>query len=1100
MSIDMMELYSGQARRVRKALTRSAMLVVAFLLVCNAPLGAQVDTGTISGVIRDASGGVIQAARVKVENVETGISLPFVTNSDGFYSATSLKAGTYLVSASAPGFKTLSRNDVALRVQDRISVDFQLPLGESSTSIAVEDKLPALETESSSLGEVVEQRTIQGLPLNGRNYIQLATLAPGTSPSQRSNERNTFVANGARSIQNSYLLDGIDNKNKIVGFDSSSAQSIEPVIDSVQEFKVQTSTFSAEFGQSAGAVVNVTTKSGTNQLHGSAFEFLRNSFFDAAPYFQPPRTTNPQFIQNQFGATLGGPIIKDRTFFFFGWQSSREVNAAPQVTSVPTDAQKAGQFATPIYDPGSTVPNPNGTGYVRSGFPGNRVPLDRFDPVALNLLALYPSPNLSGKNNFFSNQRESVDNDQFVGRMDHKIREKDTVFGRFSSTNNTNVLPATLPPPASQPSIVTPEAHSFAASETHIFSPTLLNEARVGYQETRETQNINGQRLFDQYGIVGAPDIPTVLGLPTFAVSGLATIGTTGPGTLLTPATGSGNLPIDKQGRTIQADDNLSWIRGRHTIKFGFDFQQVTLYANSTLNARPAYTFSGVYTQDPQNRSKTGAPFADFLLGQTSVATVSTRSLSESRQHIYQGYVQDDWKVSTRLTLNLGLRYELPLPFYETENQYSNVILEPGPLYGQILDASNAAQAGYRNSFVNPNWHNFAPRLGFAYQATRTTVIRAAAGIFYGRDENVPVARRPTNNPPYFIQSTYTSDQIDPNLILSQGFPPNALDPANVKAPSVNSYLRHSPTPYVQQWNFNIQQDIGAGFVAQVAYVGSSSHDLYYPNQIDQPVPGPGAIQQRRPFPQYSALYAYAPLVSSNFESLQAQVERRFQNGLSVLAAYTFAHSIDNGSSQVDSGVPAPQNALDFSAERGNSNFDVRNRFVVSSVYELPFGKGKPFLTTSRIGNLIAGGWQMTGIFSAQTGLPFTPVLNFDPSNTGTTARPNRIGVGSLPSDERSPQQWFDTSAFATPTSFVFGNSGRNILRGPGFRNLDLGLSRLIRLTERANLEFRAEAFNLFNTPQFGLPNATLGVATTGTISSVVNPQRQLQLALRFAF
>ncbi len=1076
------------------------LLVCILIAISTLNLQAQVDTGTISGVVRDASNAVIQGAVVKVENSETGITVSLLTNSEGFYSATSLKAGSYTVSASSPGFKTVTHANVPVRVQDRIDIDLQLPVGESSTSVAVESQVPTLETESSSLGQVVEEQTIKNLPLNGRNYIQLATLAPGTSPSQRSNERNTFVANGARSIQNSYLLDGIDNKNKIVGFDSSSAQSIEPVLDSVQEFKVQTSTFSAEFGQAAGAVVNVTTKSGTNQFHGSAFEFLRNSFFDAAPYFQPAGTTNPQFIQNQFGATLGGPVIKDRTFFFFGWQSSREVNAAPQLASVPTDAQRAGLFSTPVYDPASTMPNPNGTGYVRTAFLGNQVPLSRLDPVAAKLLALYPEPNLAGKNNFFSNQKEKVDNDQFVGRLDHKITEKDTIFGRYSTSDSTNLLPATLPPPASDPSIVTPEAHSFAASETHIFAPTLLNEARIGYQETRETQNINGQRLFSQYGITGAPDIPSVLGLPTFAISGLATIGTTGPGTLLTPATGSGNLPIDKQGRTIQVDDNISWVRGRHTIKFGFDFQQVTLYANSTLNARPAYTFSGVYTQNPQNRSNTGSPFADFLLGQTSSATVSTRSDSESRQHIYQGYVQDDWKLNNRLTVNMGLRYELPLPFYETSGHYSNVILEPGPLYGTLLDASAAGKAGYRSSFVDPNWHNVAPRLGFAYQLTKTTVIRAAAGIFYGRDENVPVARRPTNNPPYFIQSTYTSDQIDPNLVLSQGFPPDALNPASVRTPSVNSYLRHSPTPYTQQWNFNIQQDLGAGFVSQVAYVGSSTHDLYYPNQIDQPAPGLGVIQPRRPFPQYSALYAYAPLVSSNFESLQAQVERRFQRGLSLLAAYTLGHSIDNGSSQVDTGVPSPQNALNFRAERGDSNFDVRNRFVLSSVYELPFGKGKALLSNSRIGGALAGGWQLTGIFSAQTGLPFTPVLNFDPSNTGTTARPNRNGSGSFPTGQRSLQQWFDVSAFTAPAGFNFGNSGRNILRGPGFHNIDLGMSRFIALREQTNLEFRAEAFNLFNTPQFGLPNATLGVATTGVISSVVNPQRELQLALRLAF
>ena len=471
-------------------------------------LMAQVDTGSITGIVQDATGAVIQNAIVKVENAGTGTTISLVTNRDGLYSAPARKAGIYRVSASAPGFSPVTKSGIEVRVQDRVALDFQLQVGETSNSVSVESSVSALETETSSLGHVVEEKTIKNLPLNGRNYIQLATLAAGTSPAQNSNERNTFIANGERSIQNSYLLDGIDNKNKIVGFDNSSAQSIEPVLDSVQEFKVQTSTFSAEFGQSAGAVVNVTTKSGTNQFHGSAFEFLRNSFFDASPYFQPANTSNPQFIQNQFGATLGGPIIKDRTFFFFGWQSSREVNAAPQLASVPTDAQKDGQFTTPVYDPATTAANPNGTGYVRNAFAGNQIPASRYDPVSLKLLALYPEPNLSGKNNFFSNQRENVDNDQFVGRLDHRFGDKNSMFGRYSTSANTNILPATLPPPSSLPSIVTPEAHSFAASETHIFTPTLLNEARIGYQETRETQNINGQRLFDQYGIIGAPEFP----------------------------------------------------------------------------------------------------------------------------------------------------------------------------------------------------------------------------------------------------------------------------------------------------------------------------------------------------------------------------------------------------------------------------------------------------------------------------------------------------------------------------------------------------------------------------------------------------------------
>lgn len=1061
---------------------------------------AQVDTGAIAGSVSDASGAVLANADVQIIDEATNGKLVLKTNGSGFYSAPSLRPGHYVVTAALDGFSSQRRTGIEVRVQDHLQIDFVLEVGAISSEVTVAAQAPLLESGSSSLGQVVEEKEIKNLPLNGRNYIQLATLGAGTSPSRRSTERNTFVSNGERPIQNSYLLDGIDNKNKIVGFDSSSAQSIEPVIDAVQEFKVQTSTFSAEFGQSAGAVVNVSIKSGSNQLHGSLFEFVRNSFFDAEPYFQPAGQT-PQFIQNQFGATLGGPVIKNKTFFFFAWQDSREVNAAPQLANVPTLAQLKGQFSTPIYDPGTTRLNPAGTGYIRDPFPGNAIPSNRWDPVAQKLLALYPAPNLTGKNNFFSNQKESVNNDQYIGRIDHHFSDKDNLFGRYSTSWNTNILPALLTPPANDPSIVTPEAHSFAASETHVFRANIVNEARIGYQETRETQRIDSQRLFDQYGIIGAPDVPIVLGLPTFAVAGIATLGTTGPGNLPTPATGSGNLPIDKQGRTIQVDDNLSWVHGRHTFKFGFDFQQVTLYANSTLQARPNFNFTGVYTQNPQGRPGTGAAFADFLLGLTNDAQVSTRSISESRQKIYQGYLQDDWNVTSRLTLNLGIRYELPLPFYETNNKYANLILEPGSLYGTLLDASKAGEAGYRNSFVDPNWHNFAPRVGFAFKARPKTVIRAAAGIFYGRDENVPVARRPTNNPPYYILSSFTTDQIDPSIILSQGFPSNALDPTKVKNPTVNSYLRHSPTPYVQQWNFNVQQELPAGLVAQVAYVGSSSHDLYYPANINQPSPAAGAVQLRRPIQGYSAIYAYAPFVSANYEGLQAQLERRFQKGLTFLAAYTYSHSIDNGPSQADNGVgdSGPQNSLNFAAERANSNFDVRQRFVASTVYELPFGRGKRFLSQSRLGRGVAGGWQLSGILSLQTGLPFTPVLSFDPTNTGTTARPNRIASGVLSSGQ-GPLRWFDPTAFVAPATFTFGNSGRNILRGPGQRNMDVGLARSISIRERVGLEFRAEAFNLFNTPQFGLPNATLGVATTGVISTVVNPQRELQLALRLSF
>jgi hypothetical protein len=1060
---------------------------------------AQIDTGSISGTIKDQSGAVIANASVTVVNAGSSTAVTTKTNSGGLYDVPNLKGGAYTVTVTAPGFETSTRTGIDLRLQDHLAIDFALVPGQVSTTVEVQTALPLLETQTSSLGRVVEQNEIENLPLNGRNYIQLATMSAGTTPSQRSNERNSFSANGQREIQNSYVLDGIDNKNKIVGFDSSSAQSIDPIIDAIQEFKVQTGNYSAEFGQSAGGIVNASIRSGTNQFHGSAWDYLRNSYMDASPYFQPALTAKPQFIQNQYGATIGGPILKNRTFFFFAWQSSRIRDAAPQLAVVPTQTQLQGFFSKPIFDPSTTVANPHGSGYVRTQFANNYIPPSRFDPVAAKLISLFPAPNLSGSNNFFSNQKEDVDNDQYLARIDHSFSAKDNVFAHFVDSRSTNVLPAQLPPPTSSPSIVHPEAHSFAASWSHIFTASLLNEARVGYQETREKQNINGARLFDQYGIIGAPDDPEILGLPTFAVSGLSTIGTTGPGTLQTAATGSGNLPIDKQGRTIQANDNLTLERGRHTLKAGFDYQQVTLYAKSTLNGRPVYNFSGVYTQDPQNRTPTGNPLADFLLGYTSSSTVSTISLSESRQHIYQVYFQDDWKATPRLTINAGVRYELPMPFYETQNHYSDVILERGPLYGTLLDASQAGAHGYRRSFVDPNYHNFAPRLGFAYHANPGTVVRAAGGIFYARDENVPVARRPTNNPPYFVTTNYTSDQIDPSIVLATGFPANAIDPASVVTPTVNSYLKHSPTPYVQQWNLNVQQDFGAGFIAQFTYVGSSTHDLYYPNNVDQPSPAAGAVQARRPLKQYSGLYAYSPVVRANYNSLQAQVERRFKNGLSFLTSYTWGHSIDNGPSQVDT-APVPQNAFNFAAERGNSAFDIRQRLVVSTVYELPFGKGKAFLANSRIGDAIAGGWTLTGIFAAQTGLPFTPVQSVDGSNTGTTQHPNRIGNGNLPGNQRKIGHWFDTSAFATPAQYTFGNSGRDILAGPGFHNLDLGLSRTIRLFERSSLQVRGEAFNILNTPQFNLPNATLGQPTTAVVSTVSNPQRQIQLAARIQF
>lgn len=1053
---------------------------------------AQVDTGAIGGLVIDESGAAIVGVDVTIVNAATNIEQRLTTNASGFYASPSLRPGVYSILAKKEGFATARREKVELRVQDRLEINFDLRVSSTSTEITISTEGPRLESESSSLGNVVASRTIIDLPLNGRNFSQLATLGAGTLPAKKSAERDSFVANGARPVQNSYLLDGVENKNRIVGFDNGTAQSIQPILDAIQEFKVQTSTYSAEFGQSAGGVVNVSMRGGTNSLHGSLFAFHRNSAVSATPYFQPVRGEKPQFLQNQFGATLGGPIVKNRTFYFASWQSSRELSAAPQISTVPTNELRQGDFGTrAIFDPDTTRANPNGTGFIRDPFAGNRLPANRWDAVAAKAAALYPAPNLPGAvNNYFYNPKQTVFADQGNLRFDHQLTTKDALFARVSIHDGRNSLPTLLPPPASTAVLATPTAQALAASHTRIITPTAVNEIRFGYMRTRLQQSTETERLFEAFGINGVFNDETVKGLPTFGITGLSTLGTTGPGNLPIGSTGSGNLPIDKWGRVIQFTDTFSLVTGKHTIKIGGDYQEARLYGFVTLQARPAINFTGVYSQNPQNRAATGSPYADFLIGYAANTTISDRPRNESRQRIAQAFIQDDWKVSSKLTVNLGVRYELALPWIEVNNRQSSLILDAGPLYGKLLQVQDLEGTGFNRSFMNADRNNFAPRIGLAYKATSKTVVRSAFGVFYGRDENLGISRRLTNNPPFFIRTQIVGDQVTPNFILVKGYPAGILTPDKMVNPEVNSVPKDSPLPYILQWNFNLQQELPGKFVLQLGYTGSGGRKLYYTQNINQPTPAAGAIDPRRPIQGFSGIFLWAPVFKSSYNAFTTQIDRRFANGFSLLASYTYGHSIDDGPSNAESNDPAPQDSRNLRANRGNSSFDIRHRFVTSYVWELPFGRANRF----------GRGWQLAGITSWQGGLPFTPTLSFDPSNTGTTARPNRIADGSLPDDQRSISRWFDTAAFVAPASFTYGNAGRNFLRGPRQINFDAGLSRTFRLTERSTLSFRAEAFNLFNTPQFGLPNSTIGVANAGVISTVINPERQLQFALRLAF
>lgn len=1037
-------------------------------------LAAQVDTGAISGVITDASGSVVPGAKITIIQTETNFRTELTSNETGFYTAPALRPGRYVITVVQPGFLPQKSEPFDVRVQDRVEMNFRLEISGTSTEVTVSAAALLLESETSSLGQVIEEKNIVDLPLNGRNFIQLAILGAGTLPSTRSADRDSFISNGARSVQNSYLLDGIDNKNRIMGFDKSSAQIVQPVIDAIQEFKVQTSTFSAEFGQAAGGVVNVSLKSGTNAVHGNLFEFLRNSDFDATPYFQPAGG-KPLFIQNQFGATIGGPILRNRTFFFGSWQSSREVNAAPQIASAPTAALRQGIFSGKITDPSTRAP-----------FANNTIPESRWDTVAAKLLPLYPTPNLSGTvRNFFYNPKERVTSDGYSVRIDHRFSAKDSLFFRISQGFGENHLPTTLPAPANQQGFIDVIARSIMFSEAHTMGTNKVNEFRLGFVFSRNNQDVIGPRLFDQYGIKGTLEAPSIKGLPVFAITGLSSLGTTGPGSIPIAATGSGNFPSDKSGKIYHLLDNFSWVHDRHTIKFGVELQRVTMFVYATNAARPTFNFNGTYT---------GNGLGDFLLGYIVNTSTSQQQVDTIEQRVYNGYIQDDWKATSRLTLNLGLRYELPTPFVEEFDRQSNFVLDSGPCFLQLITVADRARCGLPRALTHTDYNNFAPRAGLAYQATGKTVIRAGFGIFYGRDEDLGIQRRLPNNPPFITSATFAGDQTNPAFFLRDGFPANALSLASSANLDVNNFPFDFRVPYVIQWNWNIERQFANHFVAQAGYTGSEAHKLPGVISENQAFPGTGNVNARRPYQGWANIQSYNPYINSTYNALIGKLERRFSRGMSMLASYTYGHSIDGGGNQNDNNDPGPQDARNARAQKGSSNFDVRHRFVLSGLYQSPLGRSPGALA------MLVRDWQLSGIFSADTGQPFTVTLSSDPTATNTTARPNRLRDGALPPDGRDPSHWFDTTAFLAPACACFGNSGRNILRAPGHLNLDLGLSRDFPFSERFRLQFRGEAFNLMNHPNFGLPNMAIGNPMAGIIGAVVNPERQIQLAMKLYF
>jgi hypothetical protein len=1060
---------------------------------------AQVNaTGTFAGQVTDPTGSAVAGAQVRVTDQETGVAGTKQTGANGYFTFPLLKPDTYTIAVSGTGFATETRKNIALQVQQVVQEDFKLQLGNIEQQVTVEGAAPVLNTESTELGNVISQSSTQQLPLNGRNFSQLGLLVPGTNPGPvggirtQGNGNETqragaeIVADGSRGSFNTFMIDGLNDEDQSVG-----TLKVFPNLEGIDEFKVQIGNYDAQFA-SGGAVVNVITRSGGNEIHGSAFEFLRNNALDARQFFDAQK---PPYKQNQFGFAIGGPIRKNKTFFFGDYQGLRIHESSTSIVSEPTVAMRGGNFAgvTTIYDPSRY----NAATNTRTAFAGNVIPSSRIDPVANNLLAIMPLPNLSGvKNNVRINDLAVQTQNQYDFRIDQVISDSDTLFGRVTHGGADTTYPTTpvlingaINPLAFVQGSATAGAlrlnhapsNQATVQETHQFSPNITNQLALGY--TRFALQVTP--LDEQYNIAQK------LGLP-----GANTGADSGAMTSLSISSFQGysasNLPEVVPQNTYQVNDTVSYVKGAHSLRMGFSLIHNGFGFFQLGAPSGSLSFTGAYTNNPATSSG-GNGFADFLLGLpiNSSKSAAPDGVPYESYTEYGGFIQDQWRATSRLTVNLGLRYDVFTPVKERYDRQSDFFLGSGTI-------AIAGANGTSRTILGIQPHDFSPRIGLAYRLGEKTVIRSAFGLFYFDEQGIGGSTRLFINSPFAAQYAVSCSSTSPCLSTSTGIPntPSANNlPVVVYQPTANL------TPNVQQWNLTIERQVAPALVVRGAYVGSRGDHLNLNISENVAVPGPGSVTLRQPYPNYSTISAWEPRGPSRYDGLQLSAEKRLSKGVSFLAAYTYSKSMDEGaggnSSTGESRINI-QNPRNLAADYGLSNFNYGQRFTLSAVYDLPFGHGRTFMSgANRVEDALAGGWQLTSIVTVQSGAPLSVSLANATANTGTFTRPNRVCDGNLPGSQRTIAEWYDTACFVAPPPYTFGNAGRNIIIGPGLETWDLGADKDFRLTERFGLQFRSEFFNVLNKANFGLPNGSIGSAVAGTITSVITNARQIQFALR---
>lgn len=1086
-----------------------------FLFSCSMLLG-QVERAAIVGNITDKSGASMVGVNVLVTNEATNTSTRLVSDESGGYTAVNLIPGSYSITASHSGFRPILFKNFVLQVGQTARLDISLEVGSIEQSVEVTAAIPLLQTESASVGQVIERAAVNSLPLNGRNFVQLAILAPGVSgldyaqsgtintgkrPDELRPGGTAIQANGALSQSNQVLLDGIDNTEMI-----SQTFIVRPAVEGIQEFKVITNNAGAEYGRTVGAVVVVTSKSGSNNFRGSLFEFLRNDRLDARNFFARPDGPKPPFKLNQYGASLGGPVIHNKTFFFANYEGYREVFGDTQLVTVPVAAMRTGDFRgvvpNGIFDPLTTRANPAGGTAIRDRFPDDIIPASRFDSIGAGLVNLWPLPQRAGlANNFVSNPVKKSNIQRADGRVDHQLSSRDTLFYRYSIDWADMVIPDTFDKniggnEASFAGDDTVRGRNMVGAWTHMFSPTIIGDFRYGYTQFNMSL------------------LPTTLTNPIWSrIPGRDTTDPFQPSAPIVGTTGYAGLgnarstPLIRNQHTHSAIAGISWMKNNHNLKFGADLRLRNTGETASPPGESAFgrwVFDPSYSRNPASPGGTGETIATMLLGypiaiRRDVFVAGTATLHTQEMNFY---VRDEWRVTPKLTVNVGIHYEINTPFVEENNKWVNFDPATGT---QLIAGRNGVS---RTANINTDFTAFAPRISLAYQADRKTVIRSGYGLFFFPQGNAGTNIRQFRQPPFdFVVNLPFSGNDIPPTTTSQGFPLTTAPPDLTKGPAF--YALRGVTPnfrngQMQQFNFSVQRELARDMVATVGYVGSAGAKLYWARNINQPDPGPGAVDPRRPYaaklPGVTGITWLESSGNSFFSSLQTTFEKRFSKSFYFLGNWTWSHGLDNVGGDGGANGPVPQDPKNRRADWASSNSDVRHRVNLATSYQLPFGSGKRFASANNAVNQIVGGWELGGLAVLQSGLPFTVTVPGSPSNTGASSRANPVtGVNPTPSNQ-SINLWFDPNAFTTPPANTWGTLGRNTLRAPALYNLDFSVARKIVFQEVRQVEFRTEFFNGLNHPQFGLPNSTIGVGGAGSITSTQRSNRQIQFALRLAF